>query len=212
MFDQMQLRQAELESAQAALESANIQNSELQYQLREASDRIALLSEESYRPSPSPHLTSHNSQTSLSGFPPSPAPDPPAELARLLSDAEGRFEARLSELRAKIRTMEKERNESEEEWSRNMLERSKEVEKWKKALADKEAEYRVRTAAWEESETRIGALERDLKHLKAEREQLEQNADALRKEAEKITELEVWNRLRSLVAGTNVDTDKPSRR
>ena len=46
LFDQVQLRQAETESSQSHLESLQGQNTELQYQLREASDRIALLQDE----------------------------------------------------------------------------------------------------------------------------------------------------------------------
>ena len=45
-FDQLQLRQAELESSRSRLESLEGQTTEFQYQLREANDRIALLTEE----------------------------------------------------------------------------------------------------------------------------------------------------------------------
>lgn len=45
-FEQLQLRQAELESAQAHLESIQHQNTEFSFQSREANDRVALLKEE----------------------------------------------------------------------------------------------------------------------------------------------------------------------
>ena len=46
LFDQLQLRQAELESSQSRLESLDSSQSELQFQLREATERNAILSEE----------------------------------------------------------------------------------------------------------------------------------------------------------------------
>ncbi|KIO20881.1 hypothetical protein M407DRAFT_81071 [Tulasnella calospora MUT 4182] len=184
LFDQMQLRQAELESSQSQLENLQNQNNELQYQLREANDRIALLESEetAFSRSPaSPRLRSHDSGTSAT-LPPSPSHDAPVELARLLSEAESKYEARLSDLRSKIRSMEKERNESEEEWARNLAERGKEIERLKRLMAEKETEFLRKAKGWEESESRIGALERTLNGLKVEREELMKEKQVLETE------------------------------
>lgn len=181
LFDQMQLRQAELESSQSHLENVQNQNNELQYQLREANDRIALLESEETaynRATPSPHLRSHDSGTSVN-HPPSPSHEAPVELARLLSEAESKYEARLSDLRSKIRSLEKERNESEEEWARNLAERGKEIERLKRLMAEKETEFLRKAKGWEESETRIGALERSLNELKVERAELAKEKEVL---------------------------------
>lgn len=180
----MQLRQAELESSQSQLENLQNQNNELQYQLREANDRIALLESEetAFSRSPaSPRLRSHDSGTSAT-LPPSPSHDAPVELARLLSEAESKYEARLSDLRSKIRSMEKERNESEEEWARNLAERGKEIERLKRLMAEKETEFLRKAKGWEESESRIGALERTLNGLKVEREELMKEKQVLETE------------------------------
>ncbi|KAG8903842.1 hypothetical protein FRB99_002657 [Tulasnella sp. 403] len=193
LFDQMQLRQAELESSQSHLETMTNQNSELQYQLREANDRIAVLSEEvfdarrlSANESPHPHLRTHDA----TAYPPSPSHDSPAELARLLSEAEGKYEARLSDLRSKIRILEKERNESEEEWAKNVAERGKEIERLKKVMGEREQEWKLKASAWEESETRIGVLENGVRELKIEKETVGEAVEKFRREVERLKEVE----------------------
>jgi len=52
LFDQLQMRQAEVESSQSLLEVLQSQNTELQYQVREKDSRVALLSEELKRVPP----------------------------------------------------------------------------------------------------------------------------------------------------------------
>lgn len=189
----MQLRQAELESSQSHVENLQNQNNELQYQVREANDRIALLESEetAFSRSPaSPRLRSHDSGTSTT-LPPSPSHDAPVELARLLSEAESKYEARLSDLRSKIRSLEKERNESEEEWARNLAERGKEIERLKRLMAEKETEFLRKAKGWEESESRIGALERSLNGLKVEREELMKEKQVLENEVGVLRDAEV---------------------
>lgn len=196
----MQLRQAELESSQSHLENVQNQNNELQYQLREANDRIALLESEETaynRATPSPHLRSHDSGTSVN-HPPSPSHEAPVELARLLSEAESKYEARLSDLRSKIRSLEKERNESEEEWARNLAERGKEIERLKRLMAEKETEFLRKAKGWEESETRIGALERSLNELKVERAELAKEKEVLGTELGVLRDAEVGDILRHI--------------
>ncbi|KAG8989260.1 hypothetical protein FRB93_003700 [Tulasnella sp. JGI-2019a] len=196
MFDSNQLRQAEVESAQSHLEALTNQNHELQYQLREANDRITvLMSEEMYEnnsnaaaSSSRPHLGERENSNPF--FPSSPSHDSPAELACLLSETEGKYEARLSDMREKVRTMEKERNDSEEEWSRNLSERGKEVERLKRLMMDKEREFRDKARDFSDSENRIAALERKVVEMSLEGEELKKAAEVTKKELEHAREAE----------------------
>ena len=121
-FDQLQLRQAEAESAQAHLESLEHQNAELQFQLRESNDRLALLREEC---------------TELVREQENRARDPinsADEIARMVSATEVKYEAKLAELRRNLAIMEKERYESEVDWSRKLEEKVKDLEDLKRVL------------------------------------------------------------------------------
>lgn len=191
MFDSNQLRQAEVESAQSHLEALTNHNNELQYQLREANDRITvLMSEEMYEnhqndlnnavaSSSRPRLGERGSSNPF--FPASPSHDSPAELTRLLSEAEGKYEVRLSDMREKVRTMERERNESEEEWSRNLSERGKEIERLKRLMMEKEREFRDKARDFSESENRIAALERRVVEMALEGEELKKAGEVTRR-------------------------------
>ncbi|KAG9106240.1 hypothetical protein FRC07_008896, partial [Ceratobasidium sp. 392] len=79
LFEQSQTRQAEAESARSHLQTVQNQVSELQYQVREAEDRNSLLVDE---------LDELRNGSRLSMHSPTPSP----EVARLLSEAEGKFE------------------------------------------------------------------------------------------------------------------------
>lgn len=122
MFDQLQLRQAEVESVQSHLESLQNQNTELQYQLREAQERIAMLTydlQEAQR-----EQESRSQQVTTS----------PEEVARLLSFTELKYEAKLTEMKTRLQQVEIERNDSESEWSRKVRDKAKEVDDLKNSL------------------------------------------------------------------------------
>ncbi|KAG6812477.1 hypothetical protein H0H92_002584 [Tricholoma furcatifolium] len=115
-FDDLQLRQAELESAQSHLESLESQNTELQYQLRELGDRHALLQDDFAE-------AQRNQETRL--------PEPTTssdEVARLVSAVEMKYESKLFDLKKNLDAIEKERNDSEANWSLKLRDKSKEVE------------------------------------------------------------------------------------
>ncbi|KAF8585573.1 hypothetical protein K439DRAFT_1409943 [Ramaria rubella] len=157
IFDQLQLRQAELESSQSHLESVEAQTTELQYQLREAHDRVEILMEE---------LTEAkgiiaNGQSLGSST---------EELARILAETEGKYEARISDLRSKMRASEKERQEAEDEWSKNLQERSRELERLRGLIDGKDREYAESIRGKAEMEERIATLEGDKRKLKAQTE------------------------------------------
>ncbi|KAF8832412.1 hypothetical protein HHX47_DHR1001766 [Lentinula edodes] len=119
-FEQVQIRQAEVESSQAHLESLQSQNAELQYQLREQSDRIILLNEELLE-ARREHDTVSSKYSSISTS--------PEDTAHLLSSVEVKYEAKLTELKRVLKNTEKERNESDAEWSRKLREKNQEMEK-----------------------------------------------------------------------------------
>jgi conjugal transfer/entry exclusion protein len=121
-FDQLQLRQAEAESAQAHLESLEHQNTELQFQLRESNDRLALLREEC--------AELVREQENRVRDPINSAD----EIARMVSATEVKYEGKLAELRRNLAVMEKERYESEVDWSRKLKEKVKDLEDLKRVL------------------------------------------------------------------------------
>ena len=118
-FEQLQLRQAEAESAQSHLESLEHQNTELQFQLRESNDRLALLREECAE------LARERVRDPINSA---------DEIARMVSVTEGKYEAKLAELKRNLAITEKERYESEVDWSRKLKEKVKDLEDLKRVL------------------------------------------------------------------------------
>ncbi len=160
MFDQLQLRQAEVESVQSHLESLQNQNTELQYQLREGQDRTALLTydlQEAQR-----EQESRSQQVTTS----------PEEVARLLSFTELKYEAKLTEMKTRLQQVEIERNDSESEWSRKVRDKTKEVDDLKNLS---EANSRSQ-----------GEHEKLVDRLRAEKAQLQ---DEARLSQQQLTEL-----------------------
>jgi chromosome segregation ATPase len=95
-----------------------------------------------------------------------------------LAEAESRAEVKISDLKAKIRVLENERNDAEEEWANKLQERARESEKLRRAMAEKDTEYndvlrtsRQREEQAEEADGRRKALERELNALKAKVEE-----------------------------------------
>jgi chromosome segregation ATPase len=122
LFEQVQLRQAEFESSQTQLESLQGQTAELNYQLRESEDRIALLTEE---------LTdARRDQHTRSSAGSSDADD----AARILALTEAKYEAKLTELRGRVQAAEKERNDGEAAWSRKLDEKSREMDELRRTV------------------------------------------------------------------------------
>jgi len=119
LFDQLQIRQAEGESAQSLLEDLQSQNTELQYQVREKDGRIAQLNGELSDFRQEQHFRVSDSSTS------------PEEVAKLLATAESRHEAKLTALKQKLASIEAERVEVEVEWRRKVEAKQQEAQRWK---------------------------------------------------------------------------------
>lgn len=92
------------------------------------------------------------------------------ELARILSETENRYELRLSEVRGRVRGLEKERQEAEDEWSRNLQERGRELERLRGLLDSKDKEYSefLRTKA--DMQNRIGELQTENRKLQLQKQ------------------------------------------
>ncbi|KAF8216144.1 hypothetical protein K438DRAFT_1926517 [Mycena galopus ATCC 62051] len=170
-FDQLQLRQAELESAQYHLDSLQSQNTELQYQLREAEERSALLTDD---------ITEvRREQDSRAREPSTSAED----VARLLSAAEAKYESKLADLRKNLNVVEKERNESEAQWSRKLREKVRENDELKQVLGSA-------TKNRELDEGVVGKLNDQIKLLQEEVRVQQAEAAELRAQAASLEDVE----------------------
>ncbi|GJE87588.1 GRIP domain-containing protein [Phanerochaete sordida] len=170
IFDQLQMRQAELESSQSHLESLQSQTVELQYQLRESNDRIALLSDE---------LAEARKERTLK-----PESGPPSEeVTRLLSATEAKYETRIADLRRQLTAVERERDEGEALFSKRLAEKAKEVEELQ-ALVNLSAKGR------EQEGENVAALQKEIDSLREASKMREQLIAELQAEAQRIPELE----------------------
>lgn len=154
------------------MEEMQTKSKELEFQLREANERCSLLEDsmrdDVVRRGQSVGLTetrtdslSPSRNSSLSGA-------GPMEIQRLLAESESRAESKLSDLRARIRSLECERNELEEEWAGKMQERVKELEKMRRVLLDKEKEHARSLEGLRQRESRIQEVEQKTRDLEAE--------------------------------------------
>ncbi|KAI0348473.1 hypothetical protein BDW22DRAFT_1410606 [Trametopsis cervina] len=170
IFDQLQMRQAELESSQSHLESLQSQTVELQHQLREATDRAALLNEELMEANRAQVAKVQSSA-------------PSAEVTQLLSATEAKYEARIADLRRQIIAAERERDETEADLSKKVTEKVKEVEHIK-AILGRSAKAR------EEEEETISALKKEIDGLRHAGVAYERVIADLQTQTEKATEVE----------------------
>ncbi|KAA1468235.1 hypothetical protein DENSPDRAFT_770764 [Dentipellis sp. KUC8613] len=171
LFDQLQLRQAELESSRTHLEVLQSQNTELQYQLRESDDRLALITEEL-----SDLRREHESKAQ--------GPVTSAEeVARLLSAAETRYEAKIADLRRTVATLESEQSAIEAEWSRKLAEKNKETERMK-SIVDSSM------VTQQDKESTVHELRAEIDRLKEESHSYLAQISKLEARALQVTELE----------------------
>lgn len=187
------MRQAEVESSQSRLESLENQTGELHHLLREATDRASALSDdlsETQR-----HLEDARSMSSSSTI--SSAP-----IAGAIADVERRYETKLSDLRTRMTTIERERTEAEEEWSRNLAARSREIDRLRSEAAVRESseasEASGRRALDEE---RMRAMERELIELRSDKGVISSELAALKTALEQAKDSEVSSVARLLFIG-----------
>ncbi len=168
------------------METLQNRTKELEFQLREATERCAMLedSASSSRPKDRGRATLGFGLFDGNRGTPSPSPsrsnsysnaNSAAEVQRVLAEAEARSEAKLADLRFKIRSLENERNEAEEEWAAKLQDRMSELEKLRRTITEKESEYaeslrtrKEKEGMIEEQEEARRAVEREMKSLRAE--------------------------------------------
>ena len=160
-FEQLQLRQSDLESAQAHADTVQHQNTELEFQLREANDRLALVREEYAELQREAETRSREPTLSTE------------EIARMVSTTEAKYEARLAEVKRNIAVLEKERHDSEVDWSKKLKEKVRELEDLKRMLG---------------SATRMRESEENMvASLKTELETAQETNTSLRQEVAQLT-------------------------
>ncbi|CAK5280554.1 unnamed protein product [Mycena citricolor] len=175
-FEQLQLRQAELESSQSHLDSLQSQNTELQYQLRETEERLSLLSDE---------LADARRQPDVRPIEPSGSTE---DVAQLLSASQAKYETRILDLQKQLAVAEKERNESEGQWSRKLREKVRENDEIRQALGSTVKNKELDEDLAEQLKTQIKRLQDELtvQQIKAadmrmqlqSRENLQENSKA----------------------------------
>lgn len=152
-FEQLQLRQAETESAQSLLESIQHQNTELQYQLRQATDHITLLKENMNELQREQDLRSREPGTSAES------------IAHLLAASEAKYEAKVADLRRVNAALEKERNDSEAEWSRKLNDRGADIEELKRLLGSSAKNQKEEEEVVADLKTELGLKDEEIASL-----------------------------------------------
>ena len=194
LFDQLQLRQAELESTHSHLESLENRVNELNHLLRESNDRAATVADEL--------ADAQRGIVDASSLSSTPLGQRDAAALQATAEVERKYENKVADLRARMATLERERTESEEEWSRNLAQRSREVERLRGELAARDGlqnaqiDESARANAEKESlENRFQsvkneklALARELALVKASLEQVKETAVSASTSAHHLSE------------------------
>lgn len=177
-FQEIQAKQSEVESSRNELETLRNRTKELEFQLREADERAAIVEASSRVGIPSASLSPSRASSPSRNQPSTSS----VEVQRLLADAEARAESRISDLRNKIRSLETERNDAEEEWAAKLSERVRELEKLRRAVTEKESEFAesVRSKkegerVMEEAEEARKAVDKQMRALRTELEEAKSN-------------------------------------
>ena len=181
LFDQLEMRQAQLESSNTHLETLQSQTTEYQYQIRELNDRVALLDGElndAQREANPANGTGMSTE----------------EVARLISAAEAKYEARLAELRGQLEVIEKERNDADAEWDSKVAAKALEVEELKKVIGKNQKSEVDHEAVEEKLREEIATLKEGVRGY--QRQQTE-----FQRQVERIKESEVSQGPREALVG-----------
>lgn len=176
-FEQLQIRQAELESSQHHVGTLQSQHTELQFQLREAQDRLTLLAEEI--------ADLRGEQETRPHGPGAPQED----VSQLIFTMEAKYEAKLAEIRRNLVLAEKERTESEADWSRKLCDKGRETDELKTIL---QSSAKLR----EEKESSTGVLKSEIEKLTAEVQNHQRHALELQLQVDRMNDAEASFQLR----------------
>ena len=189
LFEEVQLRSGEIESARVQLDVLQSQGEEMRFRLRESEERTAIL-QEGLSGARRGH-TMNDLEASI--------PGPGAgELAALLSETTSRHEVRLAELRNRMRTIELERAEAEESWSRTLQQRAEENERLRGTIAIKDREFKDALDGRRARDEVVQRLEADVERERKEKEADRRQISELAREVEDLRE--------SLVCGPSYST------
>ncbi|KAF7306991.1 Mediator of RNA polymerase II transcription subunit 5 [Mycena indigotica] len=167
LFDQLQLRQAEVESAQSHIELLQSQITELEYQLRESQERFALLDQD---------ISERRQEQDIRAREPSSSAE---DIAQLVAATQAKYEVKLADARKNLSVAEKERNESEAQWSRKLREKVRENEELKQALGSTAQSLRIDEGQVEALQNEILRLKEELHVSQAELLQLKEDSASL---------------------------------
>ena len=109
----------------------------------------------------------------------------PDEIARMVSAAEAKYESRISEMKRNVSVLEKERSESEADWSRKLKEKVKELDDIKRILGSA-----ARTR--ENEENMVANLREELAKAQEANKALQRETAELPILREQLLELEVY--------------------
>ncbi|KAK7064160.1 mediator of RNA polymerase II transcription subunit 5 [Favolaschia claudopus] len=187
-FDQLQMRQAELESSQSHLDSLQSQNTELQYQLRESEERFALLNDDISEVRREQDSRAREPTTSAE------------EVSRLLAAAEAKYELKLADLRKNMNAVERERNESEAQWSRKLREKVRENDELKQVLGSAAKNRELDEDVVEKLKDQIRSLQEEVRLHQAQVEELRAQTASFQdaESSTKAQETEISAKLHSL--------------
>ncbi|KZT52441.1 hypothetical protein CALCODRAFT_502304 [Calocera cornea HHB12733] len=171
LFDELQMRQAEAESSRSALELAQAQSAELAYQIRELSDRLAVAADELAEARRSGGGEDEGRRR---------------EVQRLLAESEQRAELRVAELRERLSALGRERQAAEEEWTRDLAERNREVDRLRRVIEGKDREYAQAVREKRERDDRVEGVQREMQRLQERVAAAEAEVAAQKAEGERV--------------------------
>lgn len=94
-----------------------------------------------------------------------PSDEPSPSATRALYEAEARHASRVAGLETKIKKLEKDRGETDEEMSRNMEQRLNEVERMRREIARRDAEFEEHSKSADERQRKAEAIENKVQEL-----------------------------------------------
>jgi hypothetical protein len=179
LFEEVQLKSGEAESARVQLDVLQSQVEEMRFRLRESEERLGVLQEElaeTQRGNATSHLD-----------PPTTGPGA-GEFAALLSETTSRHETRFAELRNRMRTLELERTDAEESWRRTLQQRAEENERLRGLIAIKDNEFKDALDGRRARDEVVQRLEANVERERREREGDRRQTAELAREVEDLRE------------------------
>jgi DNA repair exonuclease SbcCD ATPase subunit len=188
----LQAKQDDVDRHRTEAEALEARTKELAFQLKEAQDRLSVLEEEtSVARGAVPNAASGTSQTEGVASATQPQGISPADLSRLLAEAQAKAELKLSELRSEVARSERDRLESEEESARHLQDRAKELERLRAVIREKDAEYAEAVRGRRDRDEQIAEVERSKETLRVQIVVLQEKVDELEADKGKMVDLEV---------------------